>query len=123
MTQPRVLIVEDETIIAWDLRLMLENWGVATSAVVEKGADAIRVFDREGADLVLLDIFLADSVSGIDVAHYIKEHSETPFIFVTASQDPGTMELALAEKPAAVIPKPYDRFRLKAEIMKALGMS
>jgi CheY-like chemotaxis protein len=116
------MIVEDETIIAWDLRVMLEDWGLAASTAVEKGADAIRVFDRDGADLVLLDIFLADSVSGIDVAHHIKERSRTPFIFVTASQDPGTMELALAEKPAAVIPKPYDRFRLKTEIMKALGL-
>lgn len=122
MTKPRVMIVEDETIIAWDLRLMLETWGVRASAVVEKGADAIDIFDREGADLVLLDIFLGDSVSGIDVAHHIKERSRTPFIFVTASQDPGTMELALAEKPAAIISKPYDRIRLRAEIMKALGL-
>jgi len=118
----RILLVEDEPLIAWNLRILISGWGFSILGPVERGRDAIEAFDREGADLALLDIFLADSLSGIEVARHIRSTSATPFIFITASRDMGTMELAEAESPAAMISKPYEEGRLKAEVFKALGL-
>lgn len=122
MAARSVLIVEDETIISWELTCLARSWGFDSAETFERGSDAIAAFDRNGADLVLLDIFLADSVSGIDVARHIRERSKVPFIFITASRDRGTRELALAEGPAAIVLKPFDENKLKAEVFKALGL-
>ncbi len=122
MAARSVLIAEDETIIAWELRKLAQSWGLSVAGSVDSGAAAIEAFDRDGADLVLLDIFLSDSISGIEVARHIRERSSAPVIFITASQDRGTKELAMAEAPAALISKPYEERKLMAEVFKALGL-
>jgi CheY-like chemotaxis protein len=119
----RALIVEDEAIVAWALRATLERWGISATSVEMRGADAIAAFDRDAPDLALLDIFLADAVDGIAVARHIREVSEVPFIFVTASQDSATRSRALLESPAAIVPKPYGAEELRRAVMEALGES
>lgn len=121
MSRPRILIVEDEAIVALALRMKLNAWGYDAVGPAVTGRDAIAAFDREKPDAALLDVFLADSVDGIEVARHIKDLSATPFIFVTASQDADTRERALSLAPAAVVSKPYDDAALGAAIREALG--
>lgn len=120
--RPKILIVEDETIVAFALRMKLAAWGYDPVGVERSGAGAITAFDREHPDLALLDIFLADSVDGIKVAQHIRDNSRIPFIFVTASQDETTRSRAMALNPAAVVSKPYDDVLLSAALQGALQM-
>lgn len=121
MSRPRILIVEDEAIVALALLMKLKAWGYDTVGPAVTGRDAITTHDREKPDLALLDIFLADSVDGIEVARHIKDLSATPFIFLTASQDADTQKRALSLSPAAVVSKPYDDAALGLAIREALA--
>jgi CheY-like chemotaxis protein len=120
-TVARVLIAEDELIVAWAMRAALRRRGIETTSLEREGSTAIAAFDRDRPDLALLDIYLADATDGIEVARHIRESSNVPFIFVTASQDAPTRERALAQKPAAIVPKPFDDGALADAIMRALG--
>ncbi|MDP3179209.1 MAG: response regulator [Spirochaetaceae bacterium] len=117
MATVRILIVEDEAIVALALKRKIEAWGYAATSVERNGAAAIRSFDRDAPDLALLDIFLADSLDGIDVARHIRSKGETPYAFLTASVDPATQARALAERPLAIIQKPYADSALKSLIV------
>jgi CheY-like chemotaxis protein len=113
MKGARVLIVEDEAIVAFALRVKLESWGYIATSIERCGAAAIAAFDRDRPDCALLDIFLADSVDGIEVARHIANNSPVPFVFLTASQDGPTRERALAARPAGIVPKPYSDSSLR----------
>lgn len=117
----KILIVEDEVIIAADLMQILaaNGYAVAGPAVDYPAARALLV--RESPDLVLLDINLRGEKNGIDLAALLHQDYHLPFIFTSAFSDAATMKRAGATQPAAYLVKPFREEQLLASITVALS--
>jgi len=100
------LIVEDQVITALDLKHTLVNFGYSNVTIINKGKNALDFIDNEPLSVALLDIKLADDVSGIDVAKKLKQKC-IPFIFISAFSNPENFRLANELKPAGIIKKPF----------------
>lgn len=106
MSDAKVLIVEDEAIIALDLKLRLELEGIAVTSIVMNGEKVEESLLRDKPDFIVLDIFLAGRMTGIDVARLVNERYHIPFAFTTGNSDQQTTEAAKKQKPAAYFLKP-----------------
>ncbi|MCP4138021.1 MAG: response regulator [bacterium] len=103
----QVLIVEDELVSALALKLIIEELGFSVCGIVTKGRDAIAQACSMRPDLILMDVFLADSVDGINAVEEIHETINIPVIYITASTDPATFKRAERTTMLAYIRKPY----------------
>ena len=92
----RVLIVEDEGIVALDLRTQLTDLGYEVVGVATSGPQAVDLADSSAPDLILMDIHLHGSMNGIAASQEIRNRCYVPIIFLTAFVDPGTIEMAKA---------------------------
>lgn len=117
-TRARVLIIEDEPIIAMDIETIVRDLGhdVTGVAVTRDEAVALAMEDRPG--LVLADIQLADDSSGIDAVKDILAQFEVPVIFITAF--PERLLTGERPEPTFLITKPFQRSTVKAAIAQAL---
>ena len=117
-TRARVLIIEDEPIIAMDIETIVRDLGhdVTGVAVTRDEAVALAMEDRPG--LVLADIQLADDSSGIDAVKDILAEFEVPVIFITAF--PERLLTGERPEPTFLITKPFQRSTVKAAISQAL---
>ncbi|MFM9828458.1 MAG: response regulator [Sphingomonas sp.] len=117
-TRARVLIIEDEPIIAMDVETLVRDMGhdVTGVAVTRDEAVALAMGDRPG--LVLADIQLADDSSGIDAVREILAHFSVPVIFITAF--PERLLTGERPEPTFLITKPFQRATVKAAIAQAL---
>jgi CheY-like chemotaxis protein len=118
---PRVLIVEDELLVAWHLESLARDEHLDVCALVPDGEGAIEQTIDLDADLVLMDIRLAGRMDGIEAARRIREQRDTPIIFITAHGDPATrarIEQVLPGVP--VLTKPITAVRLKEAIASVL---
>ncbi|MFN3519047.1 MAG: response regulator [Sphingomonas sp.] len=117
-TRARVLIIEDEPIIAMDIETIVRDLGheVTGVAVTRDEAVALAMDDRPG--LVLADIQLADDSSGIDAVKDILGESQVPVIFITAF--PERLLTGERPEPTFLITKPFQRSTVKAAISQAL---
>lgn len=86
-TAPRILIVEDEALIAWNLQSLVEGLGYAVCGTASTGARAIGLAELEKPDLILMDVRLADRISGIEAAEQILADRPVQIVFVTAFND------------------------------------
>lgn len=117
---PRVLIVEDERIIAMSTSVNLRRMGCEIVDMVPSGAEAIAKAMEMNPDVVLMDIMLEGGMDGIEAAEHIRQSSpETAIIFCTAYTDQGTRSRAKAAGPKAFLGKPVDYDTLK-KIIEAL---
>jgi len=123
MTKARILVVEDEAIVAEDIRVSLESLGYVVCAVVSSAEDAINVAGKEAPDLVLMDIMLKGKMDGIEAAGQIRSHFNIPFIYITAYSDEKTLERAKLTEPFGYIIKPFEDRDLKTTIEMALYKS
>jgi CheY-like chemotaxis protein len=120
---PRVLIVEDELLVAWHLESLAREQNLEVCALVPDGDGAIEQATDLDADLILMDIRLAGRMDGIEAARRIRAQRDTPIIFITAHGDPVTrakIEQVLPGTP--VLAKPITSAILKeaiASVMKA----
>jgi two-component system, OmpR family, response regulator RegX3 len=114
----RVLIVEDETSMAEPLAYLLGREGFSTAAVVN-GADALAEFDRNGADIVLLDLMLP-GMSGIEVCRSLRARSAVPVIMVTARDSEIDKVVGLELGADDYVTKPYSARELIARIRAVL---
>ena len=90
-SQPRrVLIVEDELLVAWHLESLARGQNLEVCGLVPDGDGAIEQATDLGVDLILMDIRLAGQMDGIEAARRIREQRDTPIIFITAHGDPAT---------------------------------
>jgi PAS domain S-box-containing protein len=121
-TQPaaRLLIVEDQNIIAWDLKTRLENLGYQVTAIAASGEQALQQVQDTSPDLVLMDIILKGALDGIESAARIRANFEVPIVYVTAHSDEVTLQRASATEPHGYILKPFDDSDLRAAIELAL---
>lgn len=113
-----VLIIEDEPLIALDLREMAEQLGHRVVGVSRTHAEALETARKSKPGLILADIQLADGSSGLEAVNEILEEFSTPVIFITAY--PEKFLLGHAPEPAYLIAKPFAVEALKAVISQAL---
>lgn len=116
----RVLIVEDEVLVAGYLEDLIDEAGHTVVGVAATGEAASIYLSRGGIDLVVLDIKLKGAMSGIDVAYTARAHA-VPHVFVTGSGDPTTRAAAEATEPLAFIQKPIHGERLVTVLAKVLA--
>ncbi len=122
MEQPiRILIVEDNVIIADDMQSMLEEIGYEIVDNVIVYEQAVKVLESEQVDLVLIDIILASDKTGIDLGKHIRDNYDIPFIFVTSNSDRATVENAKTVKPNGYLVKPFEQQDLYTSIEIALS--
>jgi signal transduction histidine kinase len=115
-----ILIVEDENIVALDMRMRLEAMGYRVMDVVDTGDLAIERTASLVPDLVLMDIKLKGEQDGIEAAGKLRELSDVPVIFVTAFTDERTLERAKHASPYGYIVKPFHERELRIAIELAL---
>jgi CheY-like chemotaxis protein len=118
----RVLIVEDEAIIALDLKYRLRRMGYEVVACADTGEDAIQHARDMKPDLVLMDIQLKGSIDGIQAACQIREDVDIPVIFTTAQNDLATEKQIATARPLfsmGFLSKPFSDRTLQ-EIMGAM---
>ncbi len=121
MAGTKILIVEDEFIVANDIRNSLEAMGYAVVGIAASGEKAIKKAEAERPDLILMDIMLRGEMNGIEAARQILARFNVPVVFLTAYADPLVIEQAKAAKPFGYLIKSYEDRQLKATIEIALG--
>ena len=121
MPEERILIAEDERIIAEDIKGVLENFGYIVSSIVSSGTDAIRSAQEDSPDLVIMDIMLSGTMDGIEAAKSIHERFNIPIVFLTAYVDENLLKRAKAIKPFGYLLKPFQERELYSTIEIALS--
>jgi len=116
----RILIVEDEILVALDTRGMLESQGYVVVGIAVSAEQALNAAARERPDLILMDIRLEGSGDGIEVAKKIRANFGIPSLFITANEDATTRERAAAAKPLGFLAKPINEDKL-LRALNALG--
>ncbi len=116
----KILIVEDEPIIASDIEMTLEELGYQITDVVDDAESAIESIEKRKPDLVLLDINIEGDTDGIMLAQDIKEQFKIPFIYLTSNADKVTINRVKRTNPAGFIVKPFSEKELQSNIEIAL---
>jgi DNA-binding NarL/FixJ family response regulator len=116
----RVLIVEDEPLIAEDIRDCLTNVDYSVVAVAHNKEQALAALKKEVPDLALLDINLGKNMDGLEIAKIINEEFYIPFIFLTSYSNRPVIEKAKITRPMGYIMKPFNERDLYSSIEIAL---
>ena len=116
MTKLNIYIVEDEPILAMLLKHTLQSMGHRVCGVAESYDDAIKDLHESEADLVITDIMLKGSETGIDIARYIKANLNIPFIFLSSISDPKMIADAMSTTPVSYLKKPVSKDVLETAI-------
>ncbi len=116
MRKRRIMIVEDEQLVARDIKSRLEQLGYSVVTTVSSGKDAIQKASKLKLDLVLMDIVLKGNMDGIEAAKKIRERFNIPIIYLTAHADLSKLERAKMTEPAGYILKPFQHKDLRFSI-------
>lgn len=120
MTRSKILVVEDENIIAKDICITLERLGYAVAGMVAEGEQAVRKTAELKPDLVLMDIMLKGKLNGIDAAERIRSGFDIPVIYLTAFSDEVLLKKAKVSEAFGYLIKPFRENELRAVIEMAL---
>ncbi len=112
----RILIIEDDMIIAANISLQLTNLGYEVTGIVSRGEEAIMQTKENPPDILLLDINLKGSLNGIETAKAIQKFRDIPIIYLTANSDEITFAKAKETHPRAFITKPFNKLSLQRSI-------
>jgi CheY-like chemotaxis protein len=112
----RILIVEDERIVAADLQEVLNGFGYDAYAIASSGAEALAIAREKPPDIVLMDIRIDGELDGIEAAMLLRQEFDTAVIFLSAYADDATVERAKLSDPAAYLIKPVSARALKTTI-------
>ena len=120
LKRPRILVVEDETIVARDMQRQLGALGYESVGYATEGEEAIALAGQLMPDLVLMDIQLAGSMDGVAAAQAIRKQFSLPVIFITAFDADEVIERAKMSEPYGYILKPFSDRELRTSIEMAL---
>lgn len=117
----KILVVEDEAIIAMDIQLILRKIGFSDSEVVFSGEESIQKVAEHKPHLVLMDIKLKGNLDGIEAANCIFYDYKVPVIYITAFGDENTLKKANGSARFGFITKPFEEAELQSTIQSALN--
>jgi PAS domain S-box-containing protein len=120
LSEASVFIVEDELIVADDIRMTLENLGYTVAGIAQTGEAAITGILESAPDLILMDIQLAGALDGIATAEWVHTHGGIPVIFLSAHADIASLDRAKVTEPYGYIVKPFEERELHSVIEMAL---
>ncbi len=120
MGKMNILVVEDERIVAEDIKMRLQNLGYAVPGIVFSGEEAVKKAEKAQPDLVLMDIVLEGEMNGIEAAAIISSRFNIPIVYLTAYADNKTLEQAKVTEPLGYILKPFEDRELRTTIEMAL---
>jgi signal transduction histidine kinase len=121
MTATRVLLVEDERVVALHLRQQLGKLGYLVVAAAASGEETLRQIEAQQPDVILMDIHIEGPIDGIETTSLICPDLQIPVIYLTAYADETTLERARATKPYGYLLKPFSARELHATIQMALA--
>lgn len=121
LKRPAVLVVEDESIVAEDLKVHLHDMGYHVPAMEFEGERAVKAALEHNPDVILMDIRLGGRIDGIEAAHRIRKQSRIPVIFLTSYPDRDIVRRASFAGPAGYLLKPVNYEGLDAAIQLALS--
>jgi CheY-like chemotaxis protein len=116
----KVLIVEDEPIVALDLQQELEDFGCEVVALAQSADEALIAAEEFRPDLALMDLHIVGSLDGIQTARLLRDAFQVPSMFLTAYSDDATINRAVREMPYGYLTKPFQTRELKATVQVAL---
>ncbi|KJU83254.1 PAS/PAC sensor signal transduction histidine kinase [Candidatus Magnetobacterium bavaricum] len=120
MAEIRVMVVEDEWIIAANLKEMLQGLDYEVCSVVFSGEDAVKRAEEDRPDIILMDILLRGEMDGIEAAENITTFLNIPIVYLTSYTDDKTLQRAKATDPFGYIIKPFEKRELRIIIEMAL---
>lgn len=120
MTKPRILVVEDEAVVALDIRVQLAGHGYEPVGHAIRGEQAIALTGSLLPDLILMDIRLGGAMDGIEAAAIIRARHAIPVVFLTAYAEDETLERARHVEPAGYVIKPFTERELRTVVEMAL---
>ncbi len=121
LASAKVLIIEDEPVIALELKSIVESLGHAVVGTADREKEAVAIADRASPNLVLADIQLRGEDSGIEAVRRILEKHTVPVIFITAY--PERLLTGKGVEPTFIISKPYDPSMVRAAVSQALHVT
>lgn len=117
----RILLVEDEVIVAMTIEESLTSLGYEVIGTVDDGFSAIDLAEKKNPDLILMDIRIQGDLDGIETVEKINENKDIPVIFLTAHSDEETLSRMLKTYPYGFLVKPFREKELYANIEAALA--
>ncbi|MBC7363719.1 MAG: HD domain-containing protein [Candidatus Aminicenantes bacterium] len=120
MRRARILIVEDENLVARDLYNMVRTMGYEVTAIAQNADEALKSVKEKKPDLALMDIVLKGNVDGISVASVLWEEYGIPVVYITSFADDLTFERAKLTEPFGYLIKPFEERELELTIETAL---
>jgi DNA-binding NarL/FixJ family response regulator len=121
MSKLRILIVEDEPVIAENISMYLDNNDFEVSGIAYDSEEAIEQLQHNTPDAAILDINLESDEDGIDIAGRINEQYHIPFLFLTSYSDKDTLHRAKTVNPSGYIVKPFNEKTLLASLEIAIS--
>ncbi|MBT3368086.1 MAG: response regulator, partial [Nitrospina sp.] len=120
MSKPRILVVEDDGVVARDIQNSLKNMGFEVCAIVPSGQKALQKAREDSPDLVLMDIKLKGDMNGTEAAGQIRAQFDIPVVYLTAYADEDILDRAKITEPFGYIVKPFEDRELNAVVKMAL---
>jgi len=118
-TPAKILIVEDDMIIAADVSMQLTKLGYEVIGINIRGEDALKTIESNRPDIILMDIVLKGEMNGIEAAKIILRDDQIPVVFLTSNSDDATFQQAISAMPYAFISKPFQ----KADLERTLRLT
>ncbi|OAJ54941.1 hybrid sensor histidine kinase/response regulator [Paraburkholderia ginsengiterrae] len=120
MAPARILVVEDDRVVARDLAQQMSRAGHTVVGITARGEDAVPLAAETAPDLVLMDVRLEGELDGIDTARLLRENFNLPVVFLTAYADEETVRRATLTEPFGYVLKPFDDMQLRTVVDMAL---
>jgi len=120
MSKIKVLIVEDEVIVALELKVELEKLDCEVTGMVHTKKDVLASIDNDIPDIIMMDIKLGKNENGIDIVKEIQKKHAIPILYLTAFSDDATMHRAFSTNPIGYIIKPFKTEELKTNIQLSM---
>jgi PAS domain S-box-containing protein len=120
MSEVKILIVEDESIVAMDIKHRAEGLGYEVTAITPSGEEALEHVATNRPDLVLMDIVLKGEMDGIEAAQKVRDNYDIPVVYLTAYSDERTLKRAKITEPFGYIIKPFEDRELHSAVEVAL---
>ena len=120
-SKKKILIVEDEKIIAEDIKYCLMEMQYSVSDIITTRNETLVSIETNPPDMILMDINLEGNMDGIEISEIINQRFNIPIVYLTSYADDKTLTKALHTKPYGYIIKPFDYFALKTVIQIEIG--